>query len=68
MLRRSRAPGGPLVAVVLASIVVVVVSWGNSRFRLAAEPAIAVAAAAFLTTKARARRERRIGPRRPSAP
>lgn len=51
LLWRRRAPGWPIAAVALASVLVVVVSWGNSRFRLAAVPAIGVAAAFFVTTE-----------------
>jgi hypothetical protein len=39
----------PLLAVVLGVTVVALLSWGNSRFRLAAEPALAVYAAAAIS-------------------
>jgi 4-amino-4-deoxy-L-arabinose transferase-like glycosyltransferase len=48
----------PLLAVVLGVTVVALLSWGNSRFRLAAEPVLAVyAAAAALSLPRRRRRE-----------
>jgi hypothetical protein len=48
VLVRRRATIAPLVAVVVAVTATIVLSWGNQRFRLAAEPAVAVFAAAAL--------------------
>lgn len=48
LLRRRHAELGPLVAVVAGVVVSVLVTWGNQRFRLAAEPAFAVAASAAI--------------------
>jgi 4-amino-4-deoxy-L-arabinose transferase-like glycosyltransferase len=61
VLVRKRAKVAPLFAVIGAASLVLAVSWGNQRFRLVAEPALAVLAAAMLTTLwgyATARRER----------
>lgn len=64
LLVRRRAQVAPLLATVLGVAVVAVVSWGNQRFRLAAEPAVAVAAAAATVIWAGAlRRRRRLQPR-----
>lgn len=46
ILVRRRSTITPLVAVVVAVIVTAALSYGSQRFRLAAEPAVAVAAAA----------------------
>ena len=46
ILVRRRSTIAPLVAVVVAVIVTAALSYGSQRFRLAAEPAVAVAAAA----------------------
>lgn len=46
LLVRRRVTVSPLVATVVAVTAVVLVSWGNQRFRLAAEPSVAVLAAA----------------------
>jgi len=46
ILVRRRSTMTPLVAVVVAVIVTAALSYGSQRFRLAAEPAVAVAAAA----------------------
>jgi hypothetical protein len=40
----------PLVAMIAGTIVVIVLSWGNHRFRLPTEPALAVAAAFAMVT------------------
>jgi 4-amino-4-deoxy-L-arabinose transferase-like glycosyltransferase len=50
LLVRRRATIAPLVAVVIAVTVTAAVSYGNERFRLAAEPALAVAAAMSAVT------------------
>jgi 4-amino-4-deoxy-L-arabinose transferase-like glycosyltransferase len=53
----------PLVAMVAGTIVVIVFSWGNPRFRLSAEPALAIAAAAAIVqiTGSRWRRRQNAG-------
>ena len=45
LLVRRRAELAPMVAVVVAVIVTAALSYGNQRFRLSAEPVVAVAAA-----------------------
>jgi hypothetical protein len=53
-LRRQRSQIAPLVGIVAGVTLVAVVSWGNQRFRLPAEPAVAVAAAvAFIAAAER---------------
>jgi Dolichyl-phosphate-mannose-protein mannosyltransferase len=60
LVRRRSAEFAPLLAVIIGVTIVGIVSWGNQRFRLAAEPAIAVYAAVALV--ALARRVTRSGP------
>jgi len=50
LLVRRRAELAPMVAVVLAVIVTAALSYGNQRFRLSAEPVVAVAAATAAVT------------------
>jgi 4-amino-4-deoxy-L-arabinose transferase-like glycosyltransferase len=50
LARRRGIRALPLAAMVGGTLVVVVVSWGNPRFRLPAEPAFAIAAAVSLCT------------------
>jgi len=48
LLVRRRAPVWPLAAAVLSVLVATVVTYGNQRFRIGAEPAVIVAAATAL--------------------
>lgn len=50
-LARRDVDVAPLVAVLVAVTVLFVVSWGNSRFRVIAEPALAVLAAGGVATR-----------------
>jgi hypothetical protein len=59
LLVRRRAEIAPLVAVVAAVIVTAAASNGNQRFRLAADPILAIAAATFLIAAWQATRTRR---------
>jgi 4-amino-4-deoxy-L-arabinose transferase-like glycosyltransferase len=63
LLVRRRAEIGPLVAVVVGVMASVALAWGNQRFRLAAEPVIAVAAATAIAEWVSLR-----APRRPVSP
>jgi 4-amino-4-deoxy-L-arabinose transferase-like glycosyltransferase len=47
-LVRDRRPIGPLVAVVVGTSLAAVTAYGNTRFTLAAQPALAIAAAALV--------------------
>lgn len=47
LVRNDRWRTLPLLAVVAGVIVILLLSWGNPRFRLPAEPALAIAAATF---------------------
>ncbi len=60
LLRRRRTRLAPLVAVVVAVLFTAALSNGNQRFRLAADPILAVGAAVALTTMVD-RRASRIG-------
>ncbi|MGZ4693179.1 MAG: ArnT family glycosyltransferase [Acidimicrobiales bacterium] len=52
LLVRRRADLAPMVAVLLAVVVTAVLSYGNQRFRLSAEPVVAVLAATALVAVA----------------
>lgn len=54
VLRRRRIVVGPLLAPVVAVVLTVVVTYASTRFRAAAEPSLAVLAAAALVAAARA--------------
>ena len=56
--RRGVVSLAPLVAVVGAVVVTAAVSYGNHRFRLAAEPVVAVCAAMAVVSLARSFRHR----------
>jgi 4-amino-4-deoxy-L-arabinose transferase-like glycosyltransferase len=58
-LIRRGADVGPLLATVVGVVVVVAASWGNQRFRVAAEPALSVGAAAAVVGVAAVRARRR---------
>ena len=60
LLVRRRAPVWPLAAAVLSVLVSTLVTYGNQRFRIGAEPAILVAAAGAIVTVAG--RARPVGP------
>jgi len=53
VLVRRRAPVWPLVAAVASVLVATLVTYGNQRFRMGAEPAIIVAASAAVVAAAR---------------
>ena len=57
-LRRRGADIGPLLAVIAGVLLIGMLSWGNQRFRLAAEPAVLVLAAAGVLGAARRVRPR----------
>ncbi len=61
LLRRRRRPIGPLVAPAVTVTIVAALTYGQQRFRIAAEPAILVLAAVSLVGIARA--AARYGPR-----
>ncbi len=50
-LVRMRRPVWPLLAVLVALVVTVALSYGNQRFRTAAEPVMLVAAAAAIVPR-----------------
>lgn len=65
LLVRRRAEVAPLLAIVGGVTLVALASWGNQRFRLAAEPATAIFAAAAvvaLVSRLGSRRSRRTTP------
>jgi 4-amino-4-deoxy-L-arabinose transferase-like glycosyltransferase len=66
-LVRERREVAELFAVVAAASLVLLTSWGNQRFRLVAEPALAVLAAAALVHLWSRRAERRFPERVPEA-
>jgi hypothetical protein len=63
VLVRRRAPLWPLAAAVVSVLVATLVTYGNQRFRMGAEPAIIVCAAAALVTLGR-----RVFPRSADGP
>jgi 4-amino-4-deoxy-L-arabinose transferase-like glycosyltransferase len=65
LVRHDRRRAALLLAMIGGTLVVVVLSWGNPRFRLPAEPALAVGAAVALTALG-ARRS--LGPAATSPP
>lgn len=66
VLRRRRVGIAPMLAVVAGVVVTAALSNGNTRFRLVADPVVAIAAA--VTLLAALGRWRRRRPRRPGAP
>lgn len=58
LLRRRHADLGPILALVVGVLVVGVLSWGNQRFRLAAEPVVLVLAGAGVIGAVRTLRTR----------
>ena len=62
-LRRRGADVGPLLGVIGGVLLIGVLSWGNQRFRLAAEPAVLVLAAGGLVGAAQWSRARFAAPR-----
>jgi hypothetical protein len=68
VLVRRRVTVSPLVATIVGVTIVVLLSWGNQRFRLAAEPSVAVLAAAALVKLAGARRATSPAAEPPSEP
>jgi 4-amino-4-deoxy-L-arabinose transferase-like glycosyltransferase len=55
LLARRRRPIAVLVGLLTSSAVIVVLGWGNTRFRAAAEPALLIGVAVCLTAFVRAR-------------
>ena len=66
LLVRRRADLAPMVAVVAAVVVTAVLSYGSQRFRLAAEPIVAVAAATALVAAGRQKWRTSMRATRPS--
>jgi len=66
LLMRRRAELAPMAAVVLAVVVTAALSYGNQRFRLAADPVVAVAAATAVVTLGRQVRSTSMRATRPS--
>jgi hypothetical protein len=59
LARRDLRHALPILAIVGGTVIALALSWGNPRFRLPAEPALAIGAAAALVGAA-ARRSRRV--------
>ena len=68
MLVRRHAPYGGLFATLVSVIVATLVTYGNQRFRIAAEPAILIGAAVGCTTIARSLRWTPSGVESPGTP
>ncbi|MFN8036550.1 MAG: glycosyltransferase family 39 protein [Acidimicrobiia bacterium] len=68
VIARRRREVGVLVALVGAATIVLVVSWGNQRLRLVAEPALAVFAAQAVVTWTSRRPGVRVTPKMASSP
>jgi 4-amino-4-deoxy-L-arabinose transferase-like glycosyltransferase len=64
VLRRRRAATWILLAPIVTVVVGSVLTYGNQRFRIGAEPAVLTTAAVGILAAARAVRRRRSGPRR----